>query len=79
MNPESSPFSPGQPMELQFRRKDLITRLTPEEGKVMDNFLRRMKELGAIMSDEQRGGYRFLNQLHALYFWMESQRAKLEK
>jgi hypothetical protein len=68
-------------MQRQFRRKDLITKLTSDEKKVMDNFLRRMKDLGAIVSDEQceRGCYRFLNQLHALYFWMESQRAKLGK
>ncbi|HPC94699.1 MAG TPA: ATP-binding protein [Sedimentisphaerales bacterium] len=67
-----------RPMELQFRRQDLIARLTADEKKVMDNFLRRMKDLGALVSDEQtgRGGYRFVNQLHALYFWMESQRAK---
>jgi hypothetical protein len=69
-----------QPMELQFRRQDLIARLSSDEQKVMDNFIRRMKDLGALVSDEQtgRGGYRFLNQLHALYFWMESQRAKKE-
>jgi len=67
-----------RPMELQFRRQDLSARLTADEKKVMDNFLRRMKDLGALVSDEQtgRGGYRFVNQLHALYFWMESQRAK---
>jgi hypothetical protein len=67
-----------RPMELRFRRKDLIAKLTADERKVMDNFLRRMKALGAIVSDEQPGSYRFLNQLHSLYFWMESQRAKRE-
>lgn len=70
-----------RPVGVQFRRKELITRLTSDEKKVMDNFLRRMKDLGAIVSDAQSGpgGYRFLNQLHALYFWTESQRAKHEK
>jgi len=70
-----------RPMELQFRRQNLSARLTADEKKVMDNFLRRMKELGALVSDEQagRGGYRFVNRLHALYFWMESQRAKRKK
>jgi len=69
-----------RPMELQFRRKDLIAKLTPDERNVMDNFLRRMKDLGAIVSDDQSGpgSYRFFNQLHALYFWMESQRVKRE-
>jgi hypothetical protein len=43
----------------------------------MDNFLQRMKHLGALTTDpEARGGYRFQNHLHALYFWMESQRTK---
>ena len=70
-----------RPMELQFRRQDLSAKLTADEKKVMDNFLRRMKVLGALVSDEQagRGGYRFVNQLHALYFWMESQRAKRKR
>ncbi|MBN1509111.1 MAG: AAA family ATPase [Sedimentisphaerales bacterium] len=69
-----------RPTGLQFRRKDLIAKLTADEKKVMDNFLRRMKELGAIVSDDQsgRGAYRFQNQLHALYFYMESLRAKRE-
>jgi hypothetical protein len=70
-----------EPMEMLFRRKDLVTKLTGDEKKVMDNFLRRMKDLGAIVSDDQSGPgtYRFQNQLHALYFYMESQRAKMEK
>jgi hypothetical protein len=43
----------------------------------MDNFLQRMKKLGALTADpEVRGSYRFQNHLHALYFWIESQRAK---
>ena len=43
----------------------------------MDNFLQRMKKLGAIDTDpDVRGGYKFPNLLHALYFTIESQRAK---
>jgi hypothetical protein len=70
-----------RPAQLQFRRRDLIATLTPDEKRVMDNFLRRMKDLGAIVSDDESGpgSYRFMNQLHALYFWMESQRAKRER
>ncbi len=69
-----------KPLEVHFQRVELGGRLTGEEKKVMDNFLRRMKELGALASDpEVRGGYRFSNNLHALYFWMESQRAKHER
>ncbi len=59
----------------RFRRSELMERLTGEEKKVMDNFLQRMKRLGALETDpETKGGYQFPNLLHALYFWMESQR-----
>ena len=59
----------------RFRRSELMERLTGEEKKVMDNFLQRMKRLGALETDpETTGGYQFPNLLHALYFWMESQR-----
>jgi len=70
-----------EPQQIHFQRSALEKRLTGDEKKVLDNFLRRMKQLGALASDpEMRGGYRFLNHLHALYFWIESQRAaKLEK
>lgn len=58
-----------------FRRSELLDRLTGEEKNVMDNFLRRMKRLGALETDpEVKGGYRFPNLLHTLYFLMESQR-----
>lgn len=61
---------------VRFRRSELVERLTSDERKVMDNFLQRMKRLGALETDpEVQGGYRFPNLLHALYFWMESQRA----
>ena len=60
---------------MDFRRSELVKRLTSEESKVMDNFLQRMKRLGALQTDpEVKGGYRFPNLLHALYFWMESRR-----
>lgn len=66
--------------EIHFQRSQLATRLTREEVKVMDNFLQRMKNLGAIETDpEVRGGYKFPNLLHALYFMTESERAKGEK
>lgn len=54
-----------------------MARLTTKEGKVMDNFLRRMRNLGAIEADaDVRGGYKFPNHLHALYFSLEAKRAK---
>ncbi len=60
---------------MRFRRSEVLERLTGRDRRALDNFLRRMKELGAIEADpELRGGYRFPNRLHALYFYMESQR-----
>ncbi len=70
----------NRPSEMRVQRSMLGERLTPEERKVLDNFLHRMKEIGALAADpEARGGYRFQSHLHALYFWMESQRAKRER
>ena len=55
--------------QLNFRRAELRERLTPGERRVLDNFLRRMKELGALEEDpEVRGGYRFPSLLHRLAF-----------
>ena len=62
------------PQRMKFQRGDLAARLAEDERRVLDNFLRRMRALGALEIDpEVRGGYRFPNRLHALYFWMESQ------
>lgn len=58
----------------RFTRAELLERLPGKEGKALDSFPRRMKELGAIESDpEVNGGYRFPNRLHALYFYTEAQ------
>ena len=63
-----------------FRRAELQKLLTAEEKKGLDSFLRRMTKLGALERDpEVSGGYRFPNLLHALYFWMESQRRRREE
>ena len=59
---------------MRFQRAELAARLAEGERGVLDNFLRRMRMLGALEIDpEVRGGYRFPNRLHALYFWMQSQ------
>lgn len=63
-----------------FRRAELQKLLTATEKKGLDSFLRRMTKLGALEKDpEVRGGYRFPNLLHALYFWMEAQRRRREE
>jgi len=60
---------------MHFRRSEVLERLEGNDKSALDNFLRRMKTLGAIESDpEIHGGYRFPNRLHALYFAMESHR-----
>lgn len=63
-----------------FRRAELQKFLTAEEKKGLDSFLRRMTKLGALEKDPAvKGGYRFPNLLHALYFWMEPQRRRREE
>ena len=62
--------------DLRFQRTELLARLTEDENRVLNNFLRRMRKLGVLESDpEVRGGYRFPNTLYALYFMMEARRA----
>lgn len=59
--------------EMRFRKAQLRDCLTEAERGVLDNFLRRMKQLGAVEADpEVRGGYRFPTRLHALYYRMSS-------
>lgn len=61
------------PHRMRFRRAQLRSRLTEQERGVLDNFLRRMKKLGAIEADpEIQGGYRFPNRLYGLYFRMST-------
>lgn len=65
----------GEP-SMRFLRANVAEHLPVGERGALDNFLRRMRQLGALDSDpEQRGGYRFPTRLHALYFHMESRRA----
>jgi AAA+ ATPase superfamily predicted ATPase len=57
-----------------FKRADLISGIGQEEIKVVDNFLKRMKELNVLEteSEKNRGHYKFVNNLHWLYFMMKS-------
>lgn len=61
--------------KMSFHRKEVIEQLSQAEGKVLDNFLRRMVQLG-VLARQEKGLYRFSNTLHYLYFWMEAARAK---
>lgn len=70
--------SAATPFPIRFNRGELRERLSPSEGNVLDNFLTKMNGLGVIRPDPEggRGAYRFVNQLHYVYFWREGQRAR---
>ncbi len=66
------------PVEMTFKRADLLGQLSNEEARVLDNFLGKMKDLNVLKAHPEggRGTYQFSNQLHRLYFFMEAQRAR---
>ncbi len=59
-----------------FTRQDILSRLTPDERKVFDNLLRRLREAGVVEQYPEmgRGAYRYTNQVYPVYMYMESQR-----
>lgn len=63
---------------LLFTRKEIIENLGLSNGElnVLDSFLKRMKQLGALTTTQNRGEYKFPNFLYSLYFLIESTRAK---
>jgi hypothetical protein len=67
-----------EPFKEEFQRSTVLKRLSSEEVKVFDNFLRRMSQLNVVSRDTERGAgaYRFTNLLYYLYFWMEAERAR---
>lgn len=57
----------------QFTRAEVLERLSGDDRKALDNFLRRMTKLGGLEAvPEIRGGYRFPNHLSKLYYIMSS-------
>lgn len=62
------------PTQQGFTRRQVAGRLTSEELKVFDNFLRKLRELGVVEADPQggRGAYVYTNQIFPVYLWMES-------
>lgn len=60
-----------------FTRAEVALGLKAEEVRVLDNFLRKMEDLGVIEKDREKrpGSYRFCSLLHFLYFRLEAQRA----
>jgi hypothetical protein len=60
-----------------FSRASAVGHLSEAEKGVFDNFLKRMVRLGVLERDSEGGVglYRFTNDLHHLYFTLESARA----
>lgn len=61
-----------------FTKKDVEESLDEDEKKVFHNFLRRMRDLGVIEVDREkgRGIYRYVNEIYPIYIRMESARTK---
>ena len=62
-------------LEIEFSKAQLRSLpLTADEKKNLDNFLNRMRKLGAIVpvEDGRRGVYRFATYLHRLYFFLDA-------
>ena len=59
----------------RFKKSEIESKLNGKEKKVFNNFLRKMRELGIIVSDIEsgRGSYKFVNELYPVYIGMESQ------
>jgi hypothetical protein len=66
------------PFGMNFIRGKLIHEMTENEKKNFDNFLQKGKKLGIITKGEERGEYRFVNQLFHLYVALEGFRAEKE-
>ncbi len=71
----------GESLKPGFQKKDISEKLKEKEQKVFNNFLKRMRELGIIIEDIEkgRGHYRFVNDLYSIYIYLESQRFKEKK
>ena len=61
-----------------FKKKEVEAKLTENEKKVFHNFLRRIRDLGVIKADSEkgRGVYSFVNEIYPLYIKMESEKSK---
>jgi len=57
-----------------FKKSDIAKKLDERERKVFNNFLNRMRQLGVIERDVEkgRGSYKFVNELYPIYIFMES-------
>lgn len=63
-----------EPFEHRFSKQELSQRISPEEVKVLHNFLQKMKRLGVIgqPAGARSGQYEFTSELYALFFWLQA-------
>lgn len=66
------------PLSRHFEKKEVEGWLSDSEKKVFHNFLRRMRQLGVIETDTEKGpgSYRFVNEIYLIYIRMESRKSK---
>lgn len=66
------------PLSREFTKKEVETTLNESEKRVFHNFLRRIRDLGVIERDIERGSgaYRFVNEIYPIYIWLESERSR---
>ena len=60
-----------------FKKSELEADLKADEKRVLNNFLRKMRELGVIERDLESGSgaYKFLNDIYPVYIWLESRKS----
>ncbi len=58
----------------KFSRQEILNKLSAPQQKVFHNFIRRMRELGVVRADRERGAgyYEFTSELYALFFWLQA-------
>ncbi|MCC7389191.1 MAG: AAA family ATPase [Phycisphaerales bacterium] len=59
-----------------FSRQEVLSQLDDAEQKVFDNFVRRMRELDVLVQND-RGSYRFKNELNRLYYMLAARAQEL--
>lgn len=64
------------PLTMDIKRSELLEVVPNSEKTKLDNFLRKMRNLGMLQLGEERGEYRFTNQLYRLYVLLEALRAE---
>ena len=60
-----------------FSRSEVKSRLDPDETRVFDNLLRKLRQMDIVERDLEggAGAYLFANQMYPIYLWMESLQA----